>query len=81
MAEPRKVGDRDYLLDVRGYVCPYPQIYTSQALSRLPKGSLLRVLTDNPPSVENVQSVARRAGARVLSVQARDGEWEIAIER
>lgn len=77
--ELREVLEGVYLLDVRGYVCPYPRLFTSQALAKLPKGAKLRVVTDNPPSVENVQSIAKRVGAVVTSVGARKGVWEIMI--
>ncbi|AEA12580.1 SirA family protein [Thermoproteus uzoniensis 768-20] len=79
MPSIRRTGDNSYELDLKGYVCPYPQMYTSQALSKLPKGSTLRVIIDNPPSIENIKSVAQKAGAKSVSVDAKGGVWEITI--
>jgi len=76
----KKVGENSYELDLRGYVCPYPQMYTSQALTKLPRGSMLKVIIDNPPSIENIKSVAQKAGAKSVSVNSRGGEWDITIE-
>jgi len=80
MPSLKKVGERSYELDLRGYVCPYPQMYTSQALSKLPKGSILKVVIDNPPSIENIKSVAQKAGAKSIVVNSKSGEWDIVIE-
>jgi TusA-related sulfurtransferase len=76
----KKVGEKMYELDLRGYVCPYPQMYTSQALTKLPRGSVLKVIIDNPSSIENMKSVAQKAGAKSVSVNSRGGEWDITIE-
>ncbi len=80
MPSIKKVGGNYYELDLKGYVCPYPQMYTSQALSKLPKGSVLKVIIDNPPSIENIKSVAQRVGAKSIQVETRGGTWEITIE-
>ncbi|WP_148682898.1 sulfurtransferase TusA family protein [Pyrobaculum ferrireducens] len=79
MPSIKKVGDNLYELDLKGYVCPYPQMYTSQALTKLPRGSVLKVIIDNPPSIENIKSVAQKAGAKSVSVEAKGGTWEISI--
>jgi tRNA 2-thiouridine synthesizing protein A len=75
----KKVGEKIYELDLRGYVCLYPQMYTSQALTKLPRRSILKVVIDNPPSIENIKSVAQKAGAKSVSVNSRGGEWDITI--
>ena len=46
----KRIEEKTYKLDLRGYVCPYPHMYTSQALPTLPKGSVPKVLIDNQPS-------------------------------
>ncbi|AAL64311.1 sulfurtransferase TusA family protein [Pyrobaculum aerophilum] len=71
---------RVYVLDLRGYVCPYPQLATVRAMRKLPKGSVLEVITDNPPSCENVPAVARREGGLVEGVyEVERGVWKIVI--
>lgn len=41
-------------LDVRGMRCPMPLLKTRQALRYLADGQLLRVLTDDPGSVNDI---------------------------
>jgi len=69
-------------LDLRGYVCPYPQLATLKELRNSPPGTIIEVITDNPPSCENVPSVARREGHEVLGVEEVErGVWRIVIRR
>jgi tRNA 2-thiouridine synthesizing protein A len=69
-------------LDLRGYVCPYPQLATLKELRNSPPGTIIEVITDNPSSCENVPSVARREGHEVLSVEEVErGVWRIVIKR
>jgi tRNA 2-thiouridine synthesizing protein A len=69
-----------YVLDLRGYVCPYPQIMTLQALRKLRDGELLEVVVDNPASCENVPAAVRREGHEVLGVEKVGlGVWRIKV--
>jgi tRNA 2-thiouridine synthesizing protein A len=69
-------------LDLRGYVCPYPQLATLKELRNSPPGTIIEVITDNPSSCENVPSVARREGHEVLGVEEVErGVWRIVIRR
>jgi tRNA 2-thiouridine synthesizing protein A len=69
-------------LDLRGYVCPYPQLATLKELRNSPPGTIIEVITDNPPSCENVPSVARREGHEVMAVEEVErGVWRIVIRR
>ena len=78
--EKKKEGE--YELDVRGYVCPYPVIYTLKALSTMKEGETLRVYTDNPPSSENVPKAASEKGHEVVKVEKTgEGEWIITIRK
>ncbi len=70
------------VLDVRGYVCPYPVIYTRKALQKLREGQTLEVITDNPPSCENVPNAAKEDGHEVLGVEpVSTGVWRIRIRK
>jgi tRNA 2-thiouridine synthesizing protein A len=77
-----KIGEGRYVLDVRGYTCPYPVIYARKALASIGVGELLEVLTDNPPSCENVPRAVKEDGHDVLSVEKVDrGVWRITVVR
>ena len=57
-----------YSLDVTGYVCPHPQIYTKKALEKIHGGDVLEV--------ENEEREGDRAGPRVRRRQLLDGGGE-----
>lgn len=73
----KRIGEKTYELDVRGYVCPYPHMYTPQALPKLPKGSVPMATIYNQPSIENTKSAARRGGTLSISLNSRSGVWYI----
>jgi tRNA 2-thiouridine synthesizing protein A len=54
MLSIKKVREKSYGLDLRRFVCPYPQMYTSQALAKLPRGSVFKVIIDKPRSRRQV---------------------------
>ena len=74
--------DGTYVLDVRGYTCPYPVIFTRKALSRIEPGGLLEVVIDNPPSCETVPDAAKSEGHEVLGVEPKgQGVWVIRVRK
>jgi len=48
--------------------CPYPVIYTRKALGPLKPGGILEVLTDNPPSCENIPGIVEEDDHEVIGV-------------
>jgi len=74
-------GER-YILDVRGYVCPYPVIYARKAMDKLRPGEVLETITDNPPSCENVPRALKDDGHEVIAVEkVEDGVWRIVARK
>lgn len=63
----------DRVLDLRGEACPYPPIYTAQALAAMRPGEILEVLTDHPPAVDNVPRFVAIHGHRLVEAPVRDG--------
>ena len=69
-------------LDVKGLVCPYPEMLTLEALEKLSSGHLLIVRTDNPPSVEAIPHKVQSRGHRVEKLlEIEKGVWEIYIRK
>jgi TusA-related sulfurtransferase len=62
----------DGTLDVRGESCPYPELYTLDAIKKLEPGKILEVIADCPQSFINVPESATRHGHKVLST-VKDG--------
>ncbi|MGB5261318.1 MAG: sulfurtransferase TusA family protein [Gammaproteobacteria bacterium] len=68
-----------YLLNVNGYVCPHPQIYTKKALEKLNSGDILELFFDNPSSGESIEQMLDNDGNELVvkNVDAGQFEWHI----
>ena len=66
MADEAKV---DQTLDVRGEICPNPDVRTMTTLEKMEKGQILEVLVDYPLSVERIPKNAENRKHKVLKVQ------------
>ena len=61
-----KVSDGNYRLDVQGYVCPHPQLYTKKAMEKLKQGETLELVYDNPSSGESVIAMCQTEGNEIV---------------
>jgi len=78
----RRLPNGEYLLDLRGTICPYPVLYTKRALEKLKTGEVLSVIIDNPPSLETVPASVKASGHDVLEVrEVEPAVWAIKIRR
>ena len=68
-------------LDVRGEICPYPQVKTLAALKKLPPNEELEVLTDHPPTLETVPVQAARFGYTAEIKEVGAAEWCIILRK
>lgn len=73
-----KVGEGKYMLDVCGYVCPHPQIYTKKSLEKIQSGDILELVFDNPSSGETIIQMCDQAGHEIKE-QKKDGNKLIYI--
>ena len=60
-------------LDVRGKICPYPDMDTMTTLKKMEKGEVLEVLLDYPLSVERIPRNLKKQGHKLLSTEQLDG--------
>ncbi|MDX2455977.1 MAG: sulfurtransferase TusA family protein [Gammaproteobacteria bacterium] len=74
-----KTGEGRYRLNVNGYVCPHPQIYTKKALEKLGSGDILELIFDNPSSGESIEAMIENDGNELVekTVEAGQFEWHI----
>ncbi|MDY7019412.1 MAG: sulfurtransferase TusA family protein [Chloroflexota bacterium] len=70
MAEEIKA---DKTLDVRGEICPNPDVKTMTTLEKMEKGQILEVLLDYPLSVERIPKNAENRKHRVIKVVKVEG--------
>lgn len=74
-----KKSEGAYLLDVTGYVCPHPQIYTKKALEKIGSGDVVEVVFDNPSSSESISAMCDATGNDIVEKKAEGGKylWKI----
>ena len=72
----------DYTLDMRGEVCPVPDVETRRKLKSMKSGEVLEVLIDYPLSKERIPANAPKEGGEVLSIEETgSSEWRIVIKK
>lgn len=76
-----KTGDGEYTLDVCGYVCPHPQIYTKKSLEKMNTGDILILIFDNPSSGETIVQMCDQAGHEILEKKEEGGKLIYRIEK
>jgi len=59
-----------WTLDLKGLICPHPQLYTSKTMNKLPDGAILEVTVTNPSSVESVKEICKAKNYTVLSEES-----------
>lgn len=68
-------------LDVRGEVCPYPDVMTQKKVKSMKPGEILEVLIDYPLSAERIPESMKKMGHEVLKVdKIGSSEWKILIK-
>ena len=74
-----KKAEGVYLLDVKGYVCPHPQIYTKKALAKVKQGDVVEVVFDNPSSGESISTMCDNTGDEIVGKKEEAGQfiWDI----
>ncbi len=71
----------DKTLDVKGEICPNPDVKSMTTLEKMEKGQVLEVLVDYPMSVERIPVNAEKRKHKVLKVEQIHGpDYRILIE-
>jgi tRNA 2-thiouridine synthesizing protein A len=76
-----KTDSGNYLLDVKGYVCPHPQIYTKKALEKVAVGDVIEVQFDNPSSGESISTMCENMGIDIIEQNREDGHFAWRIQK
>lgn len=76
-----KKGDGLYSLDVQGYVCPHPQLYTKKSLEKIKPGEVLELVFDNPSSAESLQSMCDSNGNEIIEKLEEGGKYTWKIKK
>jgi len=78
MAEPPV---KEWVLDVKGTCCPYPQLKTKVTLDRMKPGETLRVLTDDRVTADNIRLAVEQLGDTILSFEQKEKEFIVIIQK
>ena len=73
--------DFDKELDARGLNCPLPILRTKKALSDMASGQVLKVLTTDPVSLQDLAAFAKQTGNELLSSAEQAAEFEFFLRR
>lgn len=76
-----KQGEGVYLLDVRGFVCPQPQLYTKKCMEKIETGDMLEILFDNPSSEESIASYLDNTGDEIVEKSAEGGQYRYKVKK
>ena len=77
----KKIGDGQFEVDMRGWVCPFPKYAVEGLVAKLPPQSRLDLLVDCPSAPDDVPKVANAAGCQVTGVdQIANGDWRISLD-
>uniref|UniRef100_A0A7C3MIJ5 UPF0033 domain-containing protein n=1 Tax=Dictyoglomus thermophilum TaxID=14 RepID=A0A7C3MIJ5_DICTH len=72
----------NYTLDVRGEVCPVPDVETKRKLKTMQSGEVLEVLIDYALSKERIPQGVKEVGGEVLTIEEiGPSEWRILIKK
>lgn len=76
-----QVSDGRWKLDVCGYSCPHPQLYTKKAMQKLTSGDTLLLVFDNPSSGESILAMCESDGNDIVERQEQAGRFSWTIRK
>ncbi len=72
----------DKSIDLRGEVCPIPDVETKRTLKSMESGQVLEIIIDYPLSKERIPEAVKRDGNEVISTdEIGPSEWKILIKK
>jgi len=76
-----QIADGRWKLDVCGYSCPHPQMYTKKAMQKLASGDTLTVVFDNPSSGESILAMCEVEGNDIVERGDSGGQYVWTIRK
>ncbi len=71
----------DQTLDAKGLSCPLPILKTKKAVDALSKDQVLKVVTTDPGSKNDMASWAKRTGNEILKLEEGSGTFTFFIKK
>jgi len=68
-------------IDVRGLYCPEPVFRTKIEMERLTIGDMIKIVSDDPESEEDISMWVKRNGHELLSINKDNKDLEFLIKK
>ena len=65
----------DSLMDCSGMNCPLPILKTKKAIDGMNSGEILKMISTDPGSINDVNAFTKRTGHELLESIAEDGDY------
>jgi tRNA 2-thiouridine synthesizing protein A len=69
------------VLDLRGLKCPLPALFARRALARLPSGSSIRVLSDDPLAPVDIPHMCHQEGYDCVKFESSGNSTALVLRR
>ena len=69
------------LLDCSGMNCPLPILKTKKAIDGMNSGEILKMISTDPGSINDVNAFTKRTGHELLESIAEDGDYTFFIRK
>ena len=71
----------DSLMDCSGMNCPLPILKTKKAIDGMNSGNILKMISTDPGSINDVNAFTKRTGHELLESIAEDGDYTFFIRK
>ena len=71
----------DKVVDARGTSCPGPLLAAKRAITEVPVGGILEVLSSDPGTKRDLPIWAKKVGHQFLGVIEEAGYWRLFVKR
>ena len=71
----------DSLMDCSGMNCPLPILKTKKAIDGMNSGKILKMISTDPGSINDVNAFTKRTGHELLESIAEDGDYTFFIRK
>lgn len=71
----------DQELDCKGLNCPLPILKTKKAIDQLSSGQVLKMISTDPGSVNDIQAWVKRTGNSLVDSESQSGEFTFYLQK
>jgi tRNA 2-thiouridine synthesizing protein A len=68
-------------VDCTGEACPIPLVEMRKALRKAQRGDIVEVIGTHPSSKKEIPMAVKAMGLEIISIDEKNGVWEIRIQK